>query len=127
VIHVETARRLACDARIETVIEDGAGRVIGLGRSSREPSAQMLRALRHRDQGCRFPGCGSGRFTHAHHVRWWSAGGRTDLDNLVLVCSFHHTLVHEHGWRLRLGRDGAVAWFHPDGMRYRAGPQPVPA
>lgn len=126
VIHAETARRLACTARIETVIEDRPGRIVGLGRTSREPSAQMVRALRHRDGGCRFPGCGSRRFAHAHHVRWWSGGGPTDLDNLVLLCGFHHRLVHEHGWRLRGAQDGTVSWFHPSGVRYRAGPAPVP-
>jgi hypothetical protein len=127
VIHAETARRLACTARIETVIEDGSGRVVGLGRTSREPSPQMMRALRHRDHGCRFPGCGTKAFTNAHHVRWWSGGGGTDLDNLVLLCSHHHTLVHEHGWRIRLDENDTVSWFRPDGVRYRAGPQPVPA
>ena len=125
VIHPATARRLACDARIETVLEDRSGWVLGLGRSSREPSAQMLRALRRRDSGCRFPGCGSRRFTAAHHVWWWSLGGPTDLANLVLLCSFHHTLVHENGWRLELARDGRVRWYRPDGRRYRAGPAPL--
>jgi hypothetical protein len=126
VIHSETARRLACTARIETVVEDPAGRIVGLGRTSREPSPQMLRALRRRDDGCRFPGCGTRRFTHAHHIRWWSGGGRTDLDNLVMVCSFHHTLVHEHGWRIKRDPEGTVSWFHPNGVRYRAGPATVP-
>ena len=124
VLHAETARRLACTARIETVIEDAAGRIVGLGRTSREPSPRMLRAIRHRDGGCVFPGCGTRRHTHAHHLRWWSGGGRTDLGNLALVCSFHHTLVHEHGWRLRRDPDGPVSWFHPNGVRYRAGPSP---
>jgi hypothetical protein len=122
--HAETARRLACTARIETVIEDGAGTVVGLGRTTREPSPQMMRALRHRDGGCRFPGCGSRRFTHAHHIVWWAGGGRTDLDNLLLVCSFHHKLVHELGWRLRRHTGGRVRWYRPDGRRYRAGPSP---
>jgi hypothetical protein len=124
VIHAETALRLACDARIETVIEDRDGRVVGLGRTSREPSAQMLRALRRRDGGCVFPGCGSKRFTHAHHIRWWSGGGSTDMENLVLLCGFHHRLVHELGWRLLPEPSGEVAWYRPDGRRYRAGPAP---
>jgi hypothetical protein len=123
VIHAETARRLACTARLETVIEDRA-RVVGLGRTSREPSPQMMRALRHRDGGCRFPGCGSRRFTHAHHIVWWAGGGRTDLDNLLLVCSFHHKLVHEHGWAVRQEAGDAVAWLRPGGARYHAGPSP---
>jgi Domain of unknown function (DUF222)/HNH endonuclease len=124
VIHPETARRLACNARIQTVIEDDAGQPLRLGRVSREPSAAMVRQLRYRDVECRFPGCGSRRFTQAHHIVWWHKGGRTDLDNLALICSFHHRLVHEHGWRLQRARNGAVHWFRPDGSRYRAGPAP---
>jgi Domain of unknown function (DUF222)/HNH endonuclease len=124
VMHAETARRLACTARLETVIEDVHGGVVGLGRTSREPSAQMMRALRHRDEGCQFPGCGSRRYTHAHHIRWWSAGGSTDMENLALVCSFHHKLPHEHGWSLVRRGDGRVRWYRPDGRRHRVGPAP---
>ncbi len=123
-IHAETARRLLCNARVQTVIEDASGEVLGLGRMSREPSPWMLRQVRHRDGGCRFPGCGTRAFTEAHHIRWWRDGGRTDLDNLVLICSFHHRLVHEHGWRIRREPQGRLAWFRSDGTRYRAGPSP---
>lgn len=42
----------------------------------------------------------------------------------MLICSFHHKLVHEYGWSLRRLRDGTVEWFHPDGTGYRAGPAP---
>jgi hypothetical protein len=124
VIVPETARRLACDGRIQIVAETPDGNVLRLGRLTRVPSAPLIRQLRHRDRECRFPGCGKRRFTHAHHVRWWSRGGRTDLDNLVLLCSFHHRLVHEGGWALTLGARSDVAWFRPDGARYRAGPAP---
>ncbi|WP_234988496.1 hypothetical protein, partial [Agrococcus casei] len=31
----------------------------------------------------------------AHHVRWWSHGGRTDLDNGINLCNFHHHQVHQ--------------------------------
>jgi hypothetical protein len=126
VIHPETARRLACDARIQTVVENLAGEVIGLGRMSREPSAWMMRQLQHRDHGCVFPWCGSRRFLHAHHILWWERGGRTDLDNLALVCSFHHKLVHEHGWRIERGEDGTLRWFRPDGTLHHSGPGPPP-
>ena len=75
VVSVAVARRLACDARIETVLTGPGGWVKGLGRSSRDPSPQMLRALRRRDLGCRFPGCGTRAFTKAHHIRWWTRQG----------------------------------------------------
>ncbi len=121
-IHPEMARRRACNGRIQTVIEDGTGLPVHVGRITREPPEWMLRQLRYRDRECTFPGCGARQFTQAHHIVWWDYGGRTDLDNLVLVCSFHHKLVHEYGWSLRRDRDGTVRWFHPDGTRYRAGP-----
>jgi hypothetical protein len=116
-------RRLLCNARVQTVIESRDGEVLGLGRTSREPSAWMVRQIRYRDRECRFPGCGSRRFTEAHHVTWWRHGGRTDLDNLVLICSFHHRLVHELGWSMRRDPAGShLRWLLPDGTRYRAGP-----
>jgi hypothetical protein len=125
VAHPETARRLACTARIQPVIEDAKGDTVGLGRASREPSAAMMRQLRYRDSECRFPGCGARRFTQAHHIVWWSNGGATDLHNLVLICTFHHKLVHEYGWAVKREEDGTVRWFHPDARRYRAGPVPT--
>jgi hypothetical protein len=120
----DTARRLACDARLQVVVEDESGQPLRLGRITREPSPAMLRQLRYRDRECRFPGYSLRRFTNAHHVEWWSRGGRTDIENLVLLCTFHHRLVHEHGWRLRRADDNAVEWFRPHGVRYRAGPDP---
>jgi hypothetical protein len=124
VIHPETARRLRCTGRVQRVIEDEAGRVLGVGRMMREPSSWMMRQLRYRDYGCTFDGCGTRRFLQAHHILWYEHGGRTDPENLLLVCTFHHKLVHEHGWAVTRDQDGSVRWFRPDGTRYRAGPAP---
>lgn len=106
------------------MIEDDAGQPPALGRMRREPSPAMVRQLRYRDGECRFPGCGARRFAQGHHIVWWERGGTTDLSNLVLVCTFHHKLVHEHGWAIRRDPGGEVRWFRPDGGRYRAGPDP---
>jgi len=124
VVGVESLSRLLCHARLQTVVENGAGDVVQLGRISRDPPEWMLRQLRYRDRGCVFPGCGERRFAQAHHVRWWSAGGRTDLGNLVLACTTHHKLVHEFGWSLTRRKDGTVRWYRPDGRRHRTGPAP---
>jgi hypothetical protein len=123
-ISAGTARRLACNARIQAMIEDETGMPVRLGRITREPPPWMLRQLRYRDGECRFPGCGSRRFTQAHHIVWWEHGGRTDLDNLILICTFHHRLVHEYGWRVQRDPDGSTSWIRRDGRRYRAGPSP---
>jgi uncharacterized protein DUF222/HNH endonuclease len=124
VIHPQTVKRLLCNGRVQTVVEDRNGNVLGIGRMSRDPAPWMIRQVRYRDRECRFPGCGARRFTEAHHIVWWRHGGRTDLDNLVLICSFHHRLVHEHGWSVRRESDGTVMWRRPDGARYEAGPSP---
>ena len=106
------------------VVEDAARQPVVLGRTSREPPAWMIRQLRYRDLECRFPGCGSRRFTQAHHVVWWERGGRTDLNNLLLICTFHHKLVHEYDWTVRRDADGTVRWFRPEGTPYYARPAP---
>jgi hypothetical protein len=122
VIGGTTLHRLLCNARMQAVVEHPDGTVRGVGRLSREPAPWMMRQLRHRDGTCRFPGCDARRFTQAHHVEWWSRGGATDLDNLVLVCAFHHRLVHEHGWGLTRDGGGEVSWTPPREVRPRAGP-----
>lgn len=76
------------------------------GRTTRVPSLALRELLGAVDgERCRFPSCTRRRRLHAHHVTYWSAGGRTDLANLILLCSRHHTLVHRHGFRLSLRPD----------------------
>jgi hypothetical protein len=122
VIGGSTVQRLLCNARMQPVLQHADGSMVSVGRMSREPSAWMMRQLRHRDDTCRFPGCDARRFTQAHHIEWWSRGGATDLENLVLVCSFHHRLVHEHGWSLSRTDDGELEWRRPGDARCRADP-----
>ncbi len=123
-IHNETLRRLMCNARVQTVVEDQIGTVVELGKLTREPPAWMLRQVRYRDKECRFPGCGTRRFTQAHHIVYWRDGGDTVLENLLLICSFHHKLVHEYGWSVERDAGGLINWFRPDGSGYRSGPSP---
>jgi hypothetical protein len=95
-ISPEVARRLGCDASLSAIVKRGR-RVLSVGRKTRAIPAQVDRALRERDRGCRFPGCERTRFVDAHHVHHWAHGGETSLDNLVLLCRHHHRLVHEGG------------------------------
>jgi hypothetical protein len=124
VIHPETTKRMMCSGRLQWLLENQAGEVLRVGRTTREPPRWMLRQLKHRDRECRFPGCGSRRYVQAHHIRHWEQGGPTELDNLILICFFHHKLVHEYGWRILRERDGTVTWFRSNGKRYRPGPGP---
>ena len=91
----ETARRLCCDAGIVATVDGPTGEPLAVGRRTRTIPPAMRRALLIRDRGCRFPGCASSHRLHGHHVRHWAKGGETSLDNLLLLCPFHHRLVHE--------------------------------
>ena len=73
------------------------------------------RPSRARDGGCRFPGCDSRMRTHAHHITPWAAGGETAMNNLVLLCPFHHRAVHEGGWRVKMDEWGVPRFFNPLG------------
>jgi Domain of unknown function (DUF222) len=99
---VETITRISCDADVNTALLDDDGNVLNYGLTRRDPTPAQRRALVVRDQGCVFPGCDRPpAWCQAHHLIFWHYGGHTDLDNLALVCSFHHHLIHEHHWTLR--------------------------
>src|SRR5690606_40837305 len=106
-----------CDAALVGLIEDKSGEPLALGRKTRAVSASLRRALRARDGGCRFPGCGRTRFVHFHHIVHWANGGETKLSNLLTLCSFHHHLVHEGGFSAERAENGDLAFFAPDGSR----------
>lgn len=121
---IDTVRRLACDGRVEVVAENGDRVVVGIGRARRTIPGWLWRSLRHRDRGCRFPGCDNRRWVHGHHIRYWSEGGETDLPNLITLCPRHHRMLHEEGWRIEGDPNGEVTWIKPDGRVFaaRAGP-----
>lgn len=98
--------KLLCQGRIRTAVHDGEGNIQYLGRSHRTVPLRLFRALLHRDRGhCRHPGCTSRAGLHAHHIKHWIDGGRTDMPNLILLCERHHHLHHEGAFRIhRLGK-----------------------
>ena len=109
-VSAETLRRVACDCGLVAVGHDG--QALNIGRRARSIPPAIRRALMLRDHGCAFPGCTHTRFLHAHHLQHWLHGGPTSLDNLVMLCSFHHHLVHEGGWRISAAADRSFL-FHP--------------
>ena len=107
-VSAETSERIACDCCVTTIEEDEFGDPLNIGRRSRTIPPAMRRALKARDDGCRFPGCSSHRFCDGHHIVHWQNGGETSLDNLVLLCRHHHRLVHEGGFDCRKSRSGEI-------------------
>ncbi len=119
-VSASTALRMACDASVSRVITAGAREPLDVGRRTRVVSAAMRRALAVRDQGCRFPGCDRPPvWTDAHHLWHWADGGATTLNNLILLCRFHHRLLHEGGWRLTGDVNAEIIAIRPDGVEIR--------
>jgi hypothetical protein len=114
-VAAETARRLACDASLVTIVEDEHGEPLDVGRRTRTIPPALRRALASRDKGCRFPGCTHVRYVDRHHVRHWADGGETKLSNLVSLCRFHHRAVHEGRLVVERLDDGAWRFSKPNG------------
>ena len=113
-VPAETSRRLACDASRVVMRHDEDGRTVEVGARTRTIPPALRRALHHRDQGCRFPGCGL-RFGQGHHLHHWAQGGPTTLSNLALLCRRHHRAVHEEGYQVDRQPDGTLQFRRPDG------------
>jgi hypothetical protein len=111
--------RLLCDCRLEAVLASAPGEEPRYSMMHRAPWPAQLRALKRRQHGqCGWPGCHRQHFLHAHHLHHWSTGGRTVLANLVLLCRYHHALVHEGGWTAT-GHPDHLTITKPDGTRWR--------
>jgi hypothetical protein len=113
-IEAATAQKLACDNPLLGAVVDKHGHVLAMGRTRRLITKAQRRALMIRDGMCRYPGCHQTRHLKAHHRVPWIAGGRTDLDNLILLCQWHHTAVHEGGVTITKSPDGWL-FDKPDG------------
>jgi 5-methylcytosine-specific restriction endonuclease McrA len=123
-VSAETSQRLACDASRVIMRHDAEGRLLEISARTRTIPPALRRALQHRDQGCRFPGCGA-RFGQGHHIRHWAQGGPTTLSNLALLCRRHHRAVHEEGYQVERQPDGDLQFRHPSGWAIPYVPPPA--
>jgi hypothetical protein len=108
---------LLCDPAIHALIVDSLGVALDLGRTTRYANREQRRALAQRDGGCVFPGCDAPvGWCDAHHVIHWNHGGHTDLDNLALLCRYHHGVSHRAGWTMTTQPDQTFTWRTPLGQ-----------
>jgi hypothetical protein len=124
-VSAETSQRLACDASRVVMRHDSNGTLTEVGARTRTIPPALRRALHHRDQGCRFPGCGS-RFGQGHHIRHWAHGGPTTLSNLMMLCRRHHRAVHEEGFEVTREPGGELSFRTPLGRPLPAVSPPAP-
>lgn len=106
------ARRLACDAGILPMVLSGTSRPLDVGRKKRFHDSAQRTAMGLRDQECRAAGCDiPAAWCEAHHRDAWSAGGRTSVDNGVLLCGFHHHRAHDRTYDMTTLASGDIR-FH---------------
>ncbi|MFC3764602.1 HNH endonuclease signature motif containing protein, partial [Tenggerimyces flavus] len=119
---IELSRKLVeqlmCEADRAFLVkpDDQPGRVsILTDTQQRLFQGKLRRILELRDGGCAFPGCDRPPgWCHAHHVVPWSKGGPTTRDNGVLLCGYHHRLIHQGAWQVRIALDGLPEFLPPD-------------
>ena len=103
------ARRLLCDADILTAIGNRKSWKLDLGYSRRAANRKIRKALIARDRTCTAPGCRRPHWMcEIHHIIPWADGGRTDLNNLTLLCNRHHHIHHANETR-RANRACAIS------------------
>ncbi|MFC0315675.1 DUF222 domain-containing protein [Gordonia phosphorivorans] len=112
-ISARTAELIMCEASVALALLDDNGVPLNVGREKRLFTPGIRKALVLRDRGCAFPGCGvPPSWCDGHHVEHWEHGGVTSLDNGVLLCRRHHTVIHHGGWEVFIGHD-RQPWFIP--------------
>jgi hypothetical protein len=101
------------DAALVPVRVDADGGLLDCGRTQRLATAKQRLALAARDGGCCFPGCSRpAAWTEVHHIIAWTAGGQTNIDNLCLLCRFHHRVFDDRGWTVEMN-NGRPQWTPP--------------
>jgi HNH endonuclease len=113
-IRTEQALALADQAEVYFAAVTAAGVVVNLGRSRRIATLGQTIALIARDKGCSFPGCDvPPEWCERHHIVAWVDGGPTNLDNLTLLCRYHHRQFLARGWTCTMNGDGLPEWRPP--------------
>ena len=121
-VSITTAQMLTCTAVLSWMRHGRDGTILDAGRRRWRPASAQRRAARDRDHcRCRFPGCESRR-VDLHHIQYWSNGGKTSLDNLLSLCPYHHTLVHDRGYLIATRPGGTVTFYRPDGTLLPSSP-----
>jgi hypothetical protein len=115
---------LCCGAQISAIRWDN-GLPLDVGRTARTEPPALRRALEARDQGCRWTCCGAlAAWATAHHIKPWSQGGATSLNDLALFCHLHHYFIHTLGWTITGDPNATLHLTHPGGWLTLDSPLP---
>ncbi len=117
----------ACDCSVSRLVITANGVPLDLGREVRTANREQRRALKGRDRGCAVPGCDcSPNWCDAHHIVWWTRGGTTDLENLVMTCRHHHRRIHAGELLVKMIDGGYRASISPTAPKSSSAYAPPP-
>jgi hypothetical protein len=107
-------RTLCMNGSVDITV-DPNGNPLDVGREQRAFTTTQRKALAVRDGGCRLPGCGvAASYCEAHHIdHWFEDRGRTDIDRGILLCRFHHLLLHNNRYKITREGQGAFVLHRP--------------
>ena len=124
-IPLPTVQRLICNGHIVPIIINTDGTVVDVGRTQRIANRAQRRALRAMYPTCAFHGCDiTFNRCEIHHIHYYELGGKTDLDNLIPLCSRHHHVVHDLGWTLELDQHRTLTIRDTNGNIHATVPLP---
>jgi hypothetical protein len=112
---IDSVKQLLCDCSLVVVAEDEHGNPLDVGRKQRTVSTALRRALYARDRGCTFPGCHRRRYCDGHHLEHWINRGETVPENMTLLCTHHHGLLHRGAFRIIKEADESLRFVTADG------------
>lgn len=110
-VSLATARRTLGDCFLKIVIREGS-EIRSVCHPGRTIPAHLETALQERDPQCVVPGCDNSLYLQTHHRVAVHEHGRTTMENLVRICTWHHDLISYEGWRID-GRPGSWSWHPP--------------
>ncbi len=117
-VSAATVQELACDSGLRRIMLGEHGEILAHGMLERFFTSSQRRALAVRDGGCVWPHCTAPPgWCQAHHVTEYDAGGETNVDNGVLLCSAHHHMLHASAFTMKMAngrpRLPAPVWIDP--------------
>lgn len=112
-VSIKTVERLACASGLIGILFDENGQAVDMKREQRLHNRKQRRMLAARDGGCMIPGCSAPvSKTQVHHPdSWHRSRGDTSVENGILLCYFHHLMLHNNNWSITLA--GGVYWLIP--------------
>ena len=100
---VSVVRDMISGGAFVAAVVTSATNVTGVAHLGRRPTGIQATALQWRDAQCCVQGCSADGYLETDHRSGWAVTGQTSVDDLDRLCSHHHSLKTNQGYRLAAG------------------------